>query len=321
MSGEGENQVSLTESEKARIRAEEVFRSEIKAAIPDRRTPATKALEFLGQPFVLWALTITIGAVFTSLFDGLQARRDRALRIADSTRGLVTELSLRRTNGLGHAVAVIERLDAHLIAFEGLAHAYVEWVGEHPSKHPLVQYEILNSASDMGGDPPGDMGRFAWYSGANVSVPRDAPSDSHLRGAKLLVSAMKALALARDLAVLAHSQIAGSASPSFEGRSSFELLNDLQAIGHSSAPTRLVLARLAKMRESLGAVQILEGSFGFAELLVLNAVAGVVSSPEEVEPSVSASLSTAVRTVGSVRSSLPTLIEYVRALESSIKRL
>ena len=93
----------LTDDEKARIRAEEIFRLEVSrelAASKPRRSPLERAWAFLNSSLGLWVLSSIVLAALTTAFAHYQSNREEQARKAELERRLDTEISSRISSSL-----------------------------------------------------------------------------------------------------------------------------------------------------------------------------------------------------------------------------
>jgi hypothetical protein len=97
--------IVLTEEEKSRIRAEEIFRDEVRRELETKQPPsrAQKIWTFLNSSLALWFLSSVVLAGLTTAVTSYQARHTEHLRKAESERRLDTEISSR----IGLALRVV----------------------------------------------------------------------------------------------------------------------------------------------------------------------------------------------------------------------
>jgi hypothetical protein len=88
----------LTEEEKARIRAEEYFRDEVRREISGKRTGLSaqeRTWIFLNSTFCLWLLSTVIIGGATAVYTSIQSTRAETSRNSEQERKLETELASR----------------------------------------------------------------------------------------------------------------------------------------------------------------------------------------------------------------------------------
>jgi hypothetical protein len=87
----------LTEDEKSRIRAEEIFRSEVRCELEARKAspPQQRLWTLLNSSFALWFLSSVVLAGLTTAVTFYQSKRGEHLRRAEAVRHLDTEISSR----------------------------------------------------------------------------------------------------------------------------------------------------------------------------------------------------------------------------------
>jgi hypothetical protein len=88
----------LTEAEKARLRAEEIYRAEVKRELEAKATPDTfakRAWKAVNSAFVLWCLSSIAVAGITALVTSRQKARDEESKTTELRRRLATEFANR----------------------------------------------------------------------------------------------------------------------------------------------------------------------------------------------------------------------------------
>jgi hypothetical protein len=94
---QAEHCLMLTEKEKSRIRAEEIFRAEVRQELEAKRAPshAPRIWTFLNSSFALWFLSSVVLASLTAAVTSYQAKHREQSRKAEIERRLDTEISSR----------------------------------------------------------------------------------------------------------------------------------------------------------------------------------------------------------------------------------
>src|SRR5215468_1449797 len=103
----------LTDDEKQHLRAEEIFRQEVRREIESRiQSPSRRATFWraLNTPFVLWVLSSILVASFGWAFSTFQASRDAKSRNLESSRKLDTEIA----NRIQGALSLVDGLEEEI---------------------------------------------------------------------------------------------------------------------------------------------------------------------------------------------------------------
>lgn len=95
----------LTDEEKTRIRAEEIFRDEVRRELGEKEHPsrAQRIWKILNSSLALWFLSSVVLAGLTTAVTSYQARHTERLRKSETERRLDTEISSR----IGLALRVV----------------------------------------------------------------------------------------------------------------------------------------------------------------------------------------------------------------------
>src|SRR5215469_14730538 len=100
----------LTDEERERLKAEEIFRDEIRRQLEANREPTSrraKLIRSLNTPFVLWALSSVLVGTFGWTFSKFEASRTTQLANHQTERTLDTEISCR----LQEAISTLDSLE------------------------------------------------------------------------------------------------------------------------------------------------------------------------------------------------------------------
>jgi len=88
-------QVPMTEEEKARIRAEEIYRAEVRREFESNQAKHSQLWFLLNSSFALWFLSSVVLAGLTTAVTYYQAKRSEHLHKTETERRLDTEISSR----------------------------------------------------------------------------------------------------------------------------------------------------------------------------------------------------------------------------------
>jgi hypothetical protein len=104
----------LQDQTKERIRAEEIFRSEVKRGL-DAQSEASKTVTMkfwkaLNTPFVLWTLSTILVGIGGWVFSTIQAERDSHRSNSESRKKIVTEIEYRLDQSILELDAIAEKV-------------------------------------------------------------------------------------------------------------------------------------------------------------------------------------------------------------------
>jgi hypothetical protein len=85
----------LTESEKQKIRAEEIFREEVRTELASKQPARSRIWSFINTSFGLWFLTTVIIGLATWSYSTMQERKKSAANERELLSKLATELAVR----------------------------------------------------------------------------------------------------------------------------------------------------------------------------------------------------------------------------------
>jgi hypothetical protein len=111
----------LNNEERQRLRAEEIFRQEVRRDIEARSQDRSRRAKFwhaLNTPFVLWVLSSIVIGSFGWAFSTFQASRDEKARSLELVRKLDTEIANRIQDALTSLAALGEQIKASHLIFD-----------------------------------------------------------------------------------------------------------------------------------------------------------------------------------------------------------
>jgi hypothetical protein len=89
-----ERVLHLSDDDRARVRAEEIFRSEVRSQLANRERPSRGArlLEFLNQPVILWLLSSVVVGLISWQYTRWEERQAQQRQIQAEVRNLDLEI-------------------------------------------------------------------------------------------------------------------------------------------------------------------------------------------------------------------------------------
>lgn len=87
-------ELQLSDADRARVRAEEIFRSEVRAELEQRKQPSRGArlLEFLNQPVILWLLSSVVVGLISWQYTRWEERQSQQQQTQAEIRNLDLEV-------------------------------------------------------------------------------------------------------------------------------------------------------------------------------------------------------------------------------------